>query len=142
MAKKTKFRTSMISNSQKAATGMLASPIGPQLQANGFTSATMQQAATDLTSLQSKSAAAHSAWLAASAALSAKAEEFDQTWSSYCNIVRGLTPDTTVRKSHGVPSPGVRKGPTFKRGPRKTATTEATAPTAPAAATATTPAKP
>jgi hypothetical protein len=80
----------------------------------------MAQAASDL---HAKAEAARSAWLTASAALQAKAQEFEATWSSYCNIVRGVTSSATVRKAHGVPSPGIRKGPTFKRGPRNTAAT-------------------
>jgi hypothetical protein len=131
MAKKNAFRSDMIVDAQKAATAMASSPIAKQLKNNGFTAATMAQAASNLTDLHDKAQAAKSAWLQASAALSTAAESFDQTWSSYCNIVRGVTPNETVRKAHGVPSPGVRKGPTFRRGPRKQAATTATAPAAP-----------
>ena len=135
MSKKSQFRSGMIVDAQKAATAMQSSPIAKQLKANGFTTATMAQAASDLTDLHAKAEAARSAWLTASAALQAKAQEFELTWSSYCNIVRGITSDETTRKAHGVSSPGVRKGPSFKRGPRKAATTATTAP-------AVTPAKP
>ncbi|MGD0529412.1 MAG: hypothetical protein ABSE49_30015 [Polyangiaceae bacterium] len=135
MAKESHFRSSMITDAQKASTAMQTSSIAKQLKSNGFTSATMAKAASDLTDLHAKAEAARSAWLQASAALQTEAQAFDQTWSSYCNIVRGITPDTTVRKAHGVPSPGQRKGPSFKRGPRKAATTATTAP-------AVTPAKP
>ena len=123
MAQKSWFRSSMIVDAQKAATAMQTSAIAKQLKANGFTAATMAKEASDLTSLHAAAEAARSAWLEASAALSAKAQAFDQTWSSYCNIVRGVTSDATTRKAHGVPSPGVRKGPAFKRGPRVTAAT-------------------
>jgi hypothetical protein len=122
MAKTSHFRSDMVSDAQKAATAMQTSAIAKQLKANGFTTATMAQAASDLTDLHAKAEAARSAWLTASAALQTKAEEFDLTWSSYCNIVRGVTSNATVRKAHGVASPGIRKGPTFKRGPRKAAT--------------------
>jgi hypothetical protein len=125
----------MVTYAQKASTAMQSSTIAKQLKANGFTAATMAQAASDLTDLHAKAEAARSALLTASAALQAKAQEFELTWSSYCNIVRGITPDATVRKAHGVPSPGLKKGPSFKRGPRKAATTATTAP-------AVTPAKP
>ena len=134
MANKTHFRTGMIADAQKASTAMQASPIATPLQQNGFTAATMAQAATEMTDLQAKAEAAHTAWLQASAALSTRAQTFDQTWSAYCNIVRGLTTDTTTRKTHGVPSPGVKKGPAFKRGPRTAAEPEVTAPAAPTAA--------
>jgi hypothetical protein len=133
MADKTHFRSGMIVDAQKAATAMQSSTIAKQLAANGFTAATMSQAASDLTDLQAKAEAARSAWLLASAALSARAQTFDTSWSSYCNIVRGVTTDEVTRKAHGVPSPGVRKGPSFKRGPRKAATKTATAPAAPPA---------
>jgi hypothetical protein len=138
MSKKNHFRSSMIADAQKAATAMQSSSIAKQLAANGFTSATMTQEAAALTDLHAKAEAAHGAWLQASAALTAKAQEFDQVWSSYCNIVRGITADTTTRKAHGVASPGIRKKPAFKRGPRKKATATATAP----ATTATAPAAP
>jgi len=123
MAKKSQFRSGMIVDAQKAATAMQSSTIAKQLKANGFTAATMTQAASDLTSLHAAAEAARSAWLTASAALQTKAQEFELVWSSYCNIVRGIAPSATVRKAHGVASPGIRKGPTFKRGPRKAATT-------------------
>ena len=130
MAKKTHFRSDMIGDAQKAATAMQSSTIGKQLAANGFTAATMSQAASDLTDLQAKAEAARSAWLQASAALSARAQTFDASWSSYCNIVRGVTTDDVTRKAHGVSSPGVKKGPSFKRAPRKAATATTTAPAA------------
>ena len=142
MSNKTKFRSSMISDAQKAATAMQTSSIAQPLQTNGFTSATMAMAASDLTALQQKAQAARSAWLQASAALSTRAEAFDQTWSSFSNIVRGVTADETVRKAHGVSSPGVKKGPSFRRGPRKTATSTATAPAATVTAPAATGSKP
>jgi hypothetical protein len=129
MANKNRFTNRMILDAQKASTAMQSSPIAKQLASNGFTPATMAQEASALTDLHAKAEAAHGAWLQASAELGARAEQFDQVWSSYCNIVRGLTPDTTVRKTHGVSSPGIRKGPAFKRGPRKpkaAATTPAT----------------
>jgi hypothetical protein len=128
MAKKNHFRSTMITDAQKAATAMQSSAYAKQLAANGFTSKAMAQEASDLTDLHAKAEAARGAWLQASAALQAKAQEFDQLWSSYCNIVRGVTSDTTARKTHGVPSPGIRKGPSFKRGPRKKAATTAPAP--------------
>jgi hypothetical protein len=131
MPKKTNFRTSMIADAQKAATGMQSSTIAKQLAANGFTPATMAQEASDLTDLHAKAEAAHGTWLQASAALQARAQQFEQTWSSYCNIVRGITKDAATRKAHGVSSPGVKKGPSFKRGPHKKAAT-APAPAAPA----------
>jgi hypothetical protein len=130
MANKNSFRSDMIVEAQKAATAMATSPIAKQLKTNGFTAATMAQAASNLTDLHDKAQAARSAWLQASAALQSAAATFDQTWSSYCNIVRGITPSETVRKAHGVPSPGAHKGPMFRRGPRKKATT-ATATAAP-----------
>jgi hypothetical protein len=111
----------MIADAQKASTAMQSSAFAAKLAANGFTPATMAQEASALTDLHQKAQAAHSAWLQASAALQARAQEFDQLWSSYCNIVRGVTSDTTARKTHGVGSPGVHKGPSFKRGPRKKA---------------------
>ena len=136
MAKKNHFSSSMIADAQKASTAMQSSAVAKQLAANGFTPATMAQEASELSDLHAKAEAAHSAWLLASAALQARAQEFDQTWSSYCNIVRGVTSDTTTRTAHGVGSPGIRKGPSFKRGPRKAATQ------APAPAAGTTPVKP
>jgi hypothetical protein len=123
MAKKNQFRSDMVTDAQKAATAMQTSTIAKQLKANGFTAATMTQAASGLTDLHAKAEAARSAWLTASAALQTAAEQFELTWSSYCNIVRGVTSNATVRKAHGVGSPGVHKGPSFKRGPRKTAAT-------------------
>jgi hypothetical protein len=94
----------------------------------------MAQAASEMTDLHAKAEAAHNAWLQASAALSTRAQAFDQTWSAYCNIVRGVTTDATTRKTHGVSSPGVKKGPAFKRGPRAGSATTATAQAAPTAA--------
>jgi hypothetical protein len=131
MATKNMFRKDMIVDAQNAATAMQSSSIGKQLKTNGFTSASMTQEATDLTDLHQKAQAARAAWLQASAALSTKAQAFDLVWSSYCSIVRGVTPSETVRKAHGVASPGVKKGPQFRRGPRKPAATTATAPAAP-----------
>ncbi|MGH7295500.1 MAG: hypothetical protein ACRELB_11230 [Polyangiaceae bacterium] len=141
MAKKTHFRTGMIADAQKASTAMQSSTIATPLQQNGFTAATMAQAASEMTDLHAKAEAAHNAWLQASAALSTRAQAFDQTWSAYCNIVRGLTKDATTRKTHGVSSPGIKKCPAFKRAPRATATATATAPAAPTAATPATPPK-
>lgn len=132
MAKKSVFRSSMIANATKAAAAMQSSTIAKQLKANGFTAATMSKAASNLTALHDQMETAHNAWLQASAALSAAAQEFEATWSSYCNIVRGITPSAGVRKAHGVPSPGVRKGPQFRRGPRNKATPAVTAQAAPA----------
>jgi hypothetical protein len=136
-----KFRMSMISDANKAAAAMPTSSIAAPLQQNGFTAAAMAQAASDLTALHSKASAAHGAWLQASAALAAKAETFDQTWSSYSNIVRGLTTDETTRKTLGVASPGIRKTPAVKRGPRKAKVTTATAPAAPTSPAPATPTK-
>jgi len=133
MSKKKSFRSSMIADAQKAATAMQSSPLAAKLAAMGFTPATMSQAAATLTDLHAKAEAAHSAWLQASATLAAAAQQFDQTWSSYCNIVRGVTADATTRKAHGVASPGVRKTPAYKR-PRK----KAAATAAPSVSTATT----
>jgi len=121
MTNKSQFRSEMIVDAQKAATAIKTSTIAKQLKANGFTTATMVQAASDLTDLHAAAEAARSAWLTASAALQTKAQEFELTWSSYCNIVRGVTSNATIRKAHGVPSPGIRKGPAFRRGPRKAA---------------------
>ena len=118
MGKKNRFRSSMVADAQHASTAMQSSAFAKQLAANGFTPATMDQEASAMTDLQAKAQAAHSAWLLASAALQTRAEQFGQLWSSYCNIVRGVTPDTTARKAHGVESPGTHKGPSFKRGPR------------------------
>jgi hypothetical protein len=135
MTTKTKFRNSMIADAQKASNAMQGSKIGKQLKANGFTSATMKKEADDLTALHATAEAAHSTWLEASGDLSARAQSFEQLWSRYCNIVRGTTQDVQVRKAHGVSSPGVRKGPTFKRAPKKKASTPTTPPAAPPAAT-------
>ena len=121
MGKKNGFRNSMIADAQKASTAMHTSTIAKQLKANGFTSATMAAEASAMTDLHATAEAARSAWLQASAALQTKAQSFDDVWSSYCNIVRGVTSDETVRKAHGVASPGVKKGPSFRRGPRKAA---------------------
>ena len=139
---KSKFRMSMITDANKAAAAMPASSIVGPLQSNGFTAAAMAQAASDLTALHAKASAARGAWLQASAALAAKAAQFDQTWSSYANIVRGLTDDETTRKTLGVASPGIRKTPAVKRGPRKAKATTTTAPAAAPTPAPTTPAKP
>jgi hypothetical protein len=139
MPKNNHFRSSMIADAQKAATAMQSSPLAAKLAAMGFTPATMSQAAATLTDLHAKAEAAHSAWLQASAALGTAAQQFDQTWSSYCNIVRGVTSDATTRKTHGVSSPGLRKTPSYKR-PRKekTATAASSTSTATTATAATT----
>jgi hypothetical protein len=121
MGKKNAFRRGMIPDAQKASTAMQTSPIAKQLKSNGFTTATMAAEASALSNLHAAAAAARNAWLQASAALQTKAQSFDEVWSSYCNIVRGVTSDATTRKAHGVSSPGIRKSPTFKRGPRKAA---------------------
>ena len=95
MTNKSQFRSEMIVDAQKAATAIKTSTIAKQLKANGFTTATMVQAASDLTDLHAAAEAARSAWLTASAALQTKAQEFELTWSSYCNIVRGVTSNAT-----------------------------------------------
>lgn len=134
MTTKTKFRNSMISDAQKAATAMQKSPIASKLKANGYTPAVMTKHANELTALHAAAETAHDAWLAAGEALSEKAEEFDLSWSAYCNLVRGLTTSVPTRKAHGVPSPGLHKGPSYKRGPNKKGSSGATPPATPSPA--------
>ncbi len=128
MAKNTRHSHSrLVDHALKAAATIAASPIAKQLAANGFTAATMAQAASDLTDLRSKADAARSAAHQATAALAAREKEIEQMVSSFCNLVRALTTDTAVRKALGVSSPGIAKGPRFRRGPRKKAATTAPA---------------
>jgi hypothetical protein len=48
--------------------------------------------------------------------LGESAREIAATYARYCNLVRALTTDPGLRRVHGVKSPGIRKGPMFRRG--------------------------
>ena len=124
-----KFRPSMITLALQAAEAMRDSPLASKLKANGFHAASMQKEAAALSDLHTQAVAARNAAVQATANLSQRAEEFATKYASYCNLVRGLTTDSGLRRKHGVKSPGLRKGPLFRRGPRaKAGTTGAVAP--------------
>ncbi len=116
--KKTKFRQKMISDALKAEETLGTSPLAPKLKAHGITPALMATAARELTELHTQLSIARAALAQASAALAERAAEFAQQWSSYSNLVRGMTTDEALRFAHGVASPGVNKGPRFHRAPR------------------------
>ena len=113
-----KFRPEMITLALQAAEAMRASPLASKLKANGLHPAIMQTEAEALSALRTAAVVAKNAAVQATADLSARAEEFATRYASYCNLVRGLTTDPGLRRTHGVKSPGVRKGPMFRRGPR------------------------
>ena len=120
-----KFRLSMITLALQAAEAMRDSPLASKLKANGFHAASMQKEAAVLSDLHTQAVAARNAAVQATANLSQRAEKY----ASYCNLVRGLTNDSGLRRKHGVKSPGLRKGPLFRRGARaKGGTTGAIAP--------------
>ncbi len=119
MAKKNRLRTAMISDANKASEAMTASAFAKKLASAGFTPASMAKEAKALQDLRTQIDMAKAQLSVASAALDAKAQQFAQTWSTYCNFVRALIPDVALRAQHGVKSPGVLKGPAFRRGPRK-----------------------
>ncbi len=115
---KNAFRMSMVASAQLAEDAMRDTPIASKLKANGFTPATMAKEAQALSTLRTQVQSAKAALVQASAALGARSEEFARMWASYSNLVRALTTDEALRRKHGVKSPGVRKGPMFKRGKR------------------------
>jgi hypothetical protein len=116
--KRNVFRMSMVTSAQLAAESMRDTPIASKLKANGFTHATMAKEANELSALRTQVQAAKAALVQASAALGARSEEFAAVWASYSNLVRALTTDEALRRKHGVKSPGVRKGPMFRRATR------------------------
>lgn len=122
MSKRNVFRMSMVSSALLAEEAMRDTPIAAKLKANGFTPATMAKEAQALSALRTQVQTAKAALVQASAALGARSEEFAKVWASYSNLVRALTTDAALRGKHGVKSPGVRKGPMFKRGKRANGT--------------------
>jgi hypothetical protein len=118
MARPYKFRKSMVSDALKAADALGSSPVASKLKPHGYTPASMTTDARELTELHIRVLAAKAALVQASAALSARGGEFAQKWASFSNLVRGLTSDEALRNALGVQSPGTRKGPLFRRGPR------------------------
>ena len=113
-----KFRPSMITRALQAAEAMRESPIAAQLKINGFHAAVMQEEAEAMTELRTRAVAAWNAALQATADLGERAGEFTKKYASYCYVVRAITTDAAIRRTHGVKSPGVRRGPMFRRGAR------------------------
>ena len=114
-AKKAVFRKSMVPSAMLAEAAMQSTPLAAKLKANGFTPAVMAKEAEELSALHTKVQVAKAALVQASAALSARAEQFGQIWATYSSFVRAFTKDVALRRKHGVTSPGVRKGPMFRR---------------------------
>jgi hypothetical protein len=117
--KTSKFRPSMITRALQAAEAMRDAPIASKLKSNGFNAAAMQKEAQALSDLRTQALDAKNAALQVTAELSVRGEKFAKMFASYCNQVRALTTDESLRRRLGVKSPGMRKGPAFKR-PRKT----------------------
>jgi hypothetical protein len=114
-AKKAVFRKSMVPSALLAEVAMQSTPLARKLKANGFTPAVMAKEAEDLSALHTKLQVTKTAMMEASAALAARSEAFAQLWATYSNLVRAFTKDVALRRKHGVTSPGVRKGPMFRR---------------------------
>ncbi len=129
-----KFRPEMITEALQAAEAMRDTPLATKLKANGFTPARMEKEAADLTELQTLAVAARNAAVQATADLAARAGRSAAVLASYANLVRALTVDPGLRRKHGVKSPGLRKGPLFRRprkGPREDAASAASGDSAP-----------
>ncbi len=115
MSTKTVFRKYMVPSASLAEAAMRTSPLAAKLKVNGFTPAIMAKEAAELTALHTNVQVAKAAMLQASAELAARSEAFTQIWAMYSSLVRAFTRDTALRRKHGVTSPGVRKGPMFRR---------------------------
>lgn len=113
-----KFRPEMITLLRQAAEAMRDSPLASDLKLHGLDPATMETHAERLSDLRTRAIAARNAAVEATAHLGGYASETAATYARYCHLVRGLTSDPGLRRAHGVKSPGVRKGPMFRRGPR------------------------
>jgi hypothetical protein len=111
-----KFRPEMISNLLQAAESMRDSPLASDLKLHGLDPATMAEHAERLCDLRTRATLAREAAVEATQHLGECAREIATTYARYCNLVRGLTTDPGLRRVHGVKSPGIRKGPSFRRG--------------------------
>jgi hypothetical protein len=119
MARRSKFRKPMVTAALVASDALGSSPLASKLKPHGYTPASMATEAEELSQLHVQVQAAKAALAQASAALSARAEEFAQKWASFSSLVRGMTSDEALRGALGVKTPSVRKSPFFRRGPRK-----------------------
>ncbi len=115
---KHQFHHGMIDASLKAAEAIRDSKLAPELKRHGFTPASMRQQANTLAELHTRVQMAKDDLASAIAALQTEAKDFAQRWSTYSNLVRGLTSDVALRNEHGVGTPGRRKGPAVHRAPR------------------------
>lgn len=118
MSKKKKSDTAIVAAALEASEMLGKSPLASKLKAHGFTSAQMAKDAQELLKLRAHYDAMKASLAQAGDELAKKIDELAKKFASYANLVRALTEDVSLRAMHGVASPGIQKGPRFRRTPR------------------------